>query len=503
VKLGESGRPVERLREPRGTTFVLVGGTMTLIDGSEVDSRQPTTEPAVARALNRALVATPEWWVAVSSVVLPTLDDGHGGYALLNSARTVARVAADGEARRSSIKSVLRGGVGKVSVRRSGPGVNLPAGYREIAILRNWQGAHMGAVGFRVADEKARWQLLDGTDFYLGLVASRMDARVLIDTTGELVSALFCLSDLGSLSDELSECEPVTHLQVVLLPDTVETRTRVEATLTDSPCAPPADVTTDFAPAAPRDPDDYLKLGVLRTECFISGLWRDGRWEDPAGLEAARVLVRRRFDLRLGLWDLALNPILRTTLLDPVPVSHPPHDSFCAPAQARKRAVHDADKATIRKRESRRAIEGVVSSLRVDLASEGWTVDGGQLNRPLTKPLSNWPDAPKHPLVVLRFEVNKAEARVVVWQWFCNDLDVTAFVNERRAAFEAVTPLPTAVGDASSAQLWSAATGWGDPMVNWSIISKELARCTGQWVALLADFVSSCRDVRHARFSRR
>ena len=88
------------LSEVRGSlpTVVLVGGTLTLSDGSRIDSRQRLKDASTARAVRGALVASSDWWATVASLVVPSLDDTHGGFALADS-HSVTRVARDGSVR--------------------------------------------------------------------------------------------------------------------------------------------------------------------------------------------------------------------------------------------------------------------------------------------------------------------------------------------------------------------------------------------------------------------
>jgi hypothetical protein len=90
---------------------------------------------------------------------------------------------------------------------------------------------------------------------------------------------------------------------------------------------------------------------------------------------------------------------------------------------------------------------------------------------------------------------------------FCFDLDISAYIEKRREAFAAVGLPPastknrTSSGDYPlSAVLWTANVGWGDADADWSNIAKAIADRTKQWVDLLADFVASCREIRHAKY---
>ena len=492
-------------------TIVLIGGQLTLTDGSEVNSRQPATDDKTAEALQAALTGCAAWWSAVSSIVVPTLDDSEGGFAVILGRRSIFRVTSNDEPRRSVLRKFLRGAVGSVSVVRSGIGKSLPTGYRNLARLRSSQGADMGSVGIRLDDPVPRWCFVDGNEYYLRLVANHIGARVLIDTTGGFVACADGVIDTGTLSIEYDTPSPSRRLRMIVAPDTASTRDRIGALLAGRPRKNPEVDTraasAPYVPGTPRNPADFLRFPVLRAVCNVSGLVRAGQWEDAAGLEAARMLLLKRFDLKLGLWDLALNPVLRSSVLNSLPMREAPEEPVHAPAQAWKRAERKAAKTTARRAAAQRAVGEVTAALQQELASYGWRVDRTLWNQPelclpLTESLSKSPDGRGHPLVILRIEVNKSSVRVIVWHRFYNDLDIGAFIEKKREAFEAVAPLPPFTKDRSKAVLWTASAGWGDIDADWSSTAKEIAKHTKQWLGLLADFVASCRKVQQARFDR-
>jgi hypothetical protein len=269
-------------------------------------------------------------------------------------------------------------------VLRSGIGETLPISYRNLARLRSSEDADMGFVGVHFDNPAPRWCFVDGSEYYLRLVANHLGACVLIDATGELPF----LDTWGTLSIEY--CAPSAHPFVV--PDTARMRDRVDAFLAGRPRKTP-EPPPPYVPGAPRDPADFLRFPVLRAVCNVSGLVRAGQWEDAAGLEAARTLLLKRFDLKLGLWDLALNPVLRSAVLDPLPAQQVPEEPVQAPARSWRRAGKAAEKATARREAEKRAVGEVTAALQRELASLGWSVDDrGSLCLPLAEQLSNWPD---------------------------------------------------------------------------------------------------------------
>ncbi len=367
----------------------------------------------------------------------------------------------------------------------------------------------MGSLAVRFDEPTPRWCFVDGNEYYFRQIVNHLGARVLIDTTGELVSAARVLIDT---TGELLSATPF-----VVMPDTAGIRERIDGILgrkspdaravvadagaDDEPLRDTRAAPVPYVPGAPRNPADFLRFPVVHAECNVSGLLRAGQWDDAAGLEAARMLLLKRFDLKLGLWDLALNPVLRSAVLEPEPQREVPAQPARAPAHAWKQAAREAERATARREDARRALSQVTAALlQHGLASLGWSVnENGRLILPLTEPLSNWPGAPEYPLVVLRIEVSKTTIRVVVWQWFYNNFDISDFIDKRRQAFEAVALLPASQKNPSCKPLWSTNIGWGNADADWSGTAKAIAQRTNQWVTLLGDFINSCRKLQHAR----
>ena len=196
-------------------TIVLIGGQLTLTDGSVVDSRQPAADGKTAGLLRAALTGRAEWWSAVSSIVAPTLDDPEGGFAVVLGHRSIVRTNSDGETRRSRLSKFLRGAVGSVSVIRSGA-KPLPGDYRNLARFRDRWGK---CIGVRFDNPMPRWCFVDGGDDYLlRLVVNRIGARIIVDTTGELPVCE---------DTSIDYCAPLACPHLVIVPDTAWMRDRI------------------------------------------------------------------------------------------------------------------------------------------------------------------------------------------------------------------------------------------------------------------------------------
>jgi len=489
-------------------TIVLISGQLTLSDGSEVNSRQDATDDVTADALHGALTGCAEWWSTVSSIVVPTLADPEGGFAVIFSPRrSILHVTSDGEIHRRTLRKFLPGTFGSVSVKRSSKDESLPADYRSLVRLRSPKGADMGSVGVRFDNPIRRWSIVDGTDsFYYEIVANRM-SRIIVDATGTFLN--FTNNWYSTLPNEYSV---TPQLQIVIMPDTVDVRDCIADHLagkTPESFELPEHPAPDVSPGAPRDPAEFLSIPVLRAACSVTGLLRAGRWEDAAGLEAARMLLLKRFDLKLGLWDLALNPVLRSTALESLPVQPVPDEPVQAPASEWKRAEKKAEKATARKEAKQLKIRRANAALKQELEPAGWRLDhdlfprarveyGPWLYLPLTEPVPVW-GGELQPLVALRIVARASSIRVVAWHFLpfgYDQLDIGAFIEQRREDFESVVPLPPAPKALNEMPLWTTSIGWNDTEAEWPRIAKEIAVHTKRWVEILADFVASARKVK-------
>ncbi|MGH9106358.1 MAG: hypothetical protein ACRDZX_11085 [Acidimicrobiales bacterium] len=94
-----------------GPLVVLVGGQMTVDDGSTLDSRQPIVGDPGSQVTRKSLAASLLWWATVSSLVDPILrSSGDNAFAMVIGARSVVEVRSDGELRRTRLRTFLPGG---------------------------------------------------------------------------------------------------------------------------------------------------------------------------------------------------------------------------------------------------------------------------------------------------------------------------------------------------------------------------------------------------------
>ena len=167
----------------RGPTVILVGGPMTVDDGSTLDSRQPIAGDPASEVTRKCLATSLLWWTTAFSLAGLLLDsDDASRHALLVGGRSVVELEPDGALRQLRLRSLLPGGTATVELVRTHRAQPLPEGFDEASALRSWSGEPAGVVGFK-SSGPGRWRFLDGDEYYLRWAGPQLGAGVIIDTS--------------------------------------------------------------------------------------------------------------------------------------------------------------------------------------------------------------------------------------------------------------------------------------------------------------------------------
>lgn len=499
---------------------VLIGGPLTVDDGSSLDSRQPVDGDDASQVMRRSLATSWLWWSTTSSLVMPILESaGPDAFALVIGDRSIIELRSDGSIKRTGLRALLPGGTGIVRVHRTYMRHDeLPPGFEEVTTLRAWNGQSLGKLGLeRTGATGSRWRFLDGNQYYLKEVGPHINPAVIVDTSDLLTAPTELPADNGLSRlprDDYSVARFRTLEQrrlfgsvVLILPHTHRTEialrgyaewvqsNRPEASLSNiSASRPPWD------PAAPPDPVHYTRPVPIEAEFRVTGLVENARWQSPDDLEAARSLLAARFDLRIGVWDLVSNPLLRQTLLDTTPADSAPTQTVRIPYAAAQRAeVTVARKATQRREEV--AVLQTIRGQAGPLLLAGWQFAHGPglLMLPLTEQVRRWsPDEVPFPLVYLTLTVVKRETYVLARTIMYNQVDLPRYVSARRGALEQIAQMELPNLDKMWPVLWRGNGGWGDE-VDWRARFEDLAVKTVHWVPLFADIVAECRRIHTGR----
>ncbi|MFG2456522.1 hypothetical protein ACGFWE_05550 [Streptomyces sp. NPDC048523] len=492
--------------DPTSPTIILIGGPMTVDDGSSLDSRQPVAEDPTSHVTHASLASSLLWWLTASSLVGRLLDSaGESAFALLVGQRSVVQLRHDGSLRRTGLRAVLPGGTTELELIRTSFDEPLPNSYTEAHRLESWDGTVMGTVGFKTNTPSRRWRFLKGNEFYLDKAGERIGAAALIDTSetltqgGDLLPDRYAAFEQRRLKGDNS---------ILVMPHTHRSESLVRGYLAwvrgGRPAAKKisAPVTT-WDPTALPDPVHYTCPVPVEAQFGVTGLVQDGEWRDPSDLEAARVLLQARYDLKIGIWDLVGNPTLRSALLSSAPQAPAPEEVAAVPAGAAERSQKRVAARTAQRAEAERALDQIAASFG-PLQALGWKrpAEGrGFMRLPLTDDYARWPGDDPFPLVQLEFEISKRQSSVSAFTILYNQVDISQYVTDRREIFESIAvPDRCQLGN-SRPVLWRALGGWADD-VDWLQRTTVLAEHTRRWRAALQDLCSQCRHAHANKFQR-
>lgn len=487
-----------------GPTIILIGGPMTVDDGSSLDSRQPVANDPTSHVTHASLATSLLWWLTASSLVSRLLDSaGDSAFALLVGQRSVVELRHDGSLRRTGLRAVLPGGTTELELIRTSFDEPLPDSYAEAHRLESWDGTLMGTVGFKTKPPSRRWRFLKGNEFYLAKAGKRIAATVLIDTSETLTQGGNLLPDRYA---DFEQRRLTTDKSILVMPHTHRSESLVRGYLAwvheGRPAAQKitAPVTT-WDPTAPPDPVHYTCPVPIEAQFGVTGLVQDGEWRNPSDLEAARALLQARYDLKIGIWDLAENPTLRSALLSPTPQTPAPARVAPVPAGAAKRAQKRVTAKIAEKVQAQNSLDQIAAHLR-PLEAQGWkrpTEGRGFMLLPLTNEYPQWPGDDPSPLVQLEFEVSKRQSLVSAFTILYNQVDISQYVTERQGIFEEIAAPDRCQLGNSHPILWRAPGGWADD-VDWPERTATLSERTLHWRAALEDFCSQCRHAHGKKF---
>jgi hypothetical protein len=303
-----------------GPTIVLVGGEMVLDSGERLDSRQPIARDKWDLALRSALSSSERWWDVARSLaeVILKEDDQRSpaAWALVWAPRTLRHQDPNGSIRRVRIRSVLPNAV---------------------SLMEVWRSDTRGSARIDASRTTARYRVLEYPLRYADLSASRPPGVFIgaHPTEWDLYGALAPFADVLTRWPSIPMVLPHTPL--------IETTVvQLQRWFTSGRPHP-----RHRSEEAERLAEDYVASKATLTNYnptvvdaqFQITLFLDqGRPASAADLNAAFELVLSRYDLNIGLWDLARDAGLRESLLTPKHVHAAPSSAAPMPEAVRASA---------------------------------------------------------------------------------------------------------------------------------------------------------------------
>ncbi len=492
-----------------GTRIILIGGPMTVDDGSTLDSRQPVTGDPACNVTRSSLATSLLWWITASSLVGQILDSaGDDPYALVIGNRSVVELRQDGRLRRLGLRSILSGGTSTVELIRTHRHEPLPAGYiYDDSMSQLFPGGE--GVGFSLGEPGQRWRFLSGLDFYMPWAGPKLGATVIVDTSETLLGS--SETDAGPSAGiawffkRLEKHRLYSDDIMLVMPHTYRTesifRGYVEWVNAGRPSQFLLDLggpRTKWDPTAPPDPIAYTCPVPVQADFTVTGLVQDGEWQDPSDLEAARSLLQARYDLKIGIWDLVGNATLRRTLLEAVPSAPPPPIAVAIPRAASQRA-----ESRVAEKEAGQRTRRVVAEHLQPLIERGWKPGRGEswaLYFPMTEPVLLHPGRDPVALVQLKLMILRRQCTVSAFTMMYRQFDIGQYVLAQRALFEEIAAPDTCpLGHNSEPTLWRGPGGWADD-VDWGERAIALVERTQLWREAFKELCEECYRVRPRMF---
>ncbi len=462
--------------------IILVGGAFTPDGGDLIDSRQQLVGDNGSDAMRRSLGGSWLWWSTVASVVVPMLESsGREAYALVIGERSVHELKPDGSTARESLRKLLPGGSGDVAF--------VPRARAESV---GTEASAEGVSRYELApDQPVRWRFIDGDDPDLERFPISTSPTVIVDTSEAIYEDRMAprLDKRERLRRRFATAVP----PCLVLPHTAATEGVVTAFLTwrakGSPPLPEVErpVTGPDWLDTPPDPMAFTQMVPVSADFRVTGLVRHGDWTTPDDLEAARRLLQARYDLRIGIWDLVDNAVLRQSLLEATPVAPAPPEQVSVPRGADARARAAVEKK-VAQQERLREIYAVADPL----TALGWVPEQLEPYSLLSLPLGGLLKlgSSTRPTAWMSVCLTRHEARVIARVTIgMRGLMLGEYVEQHRQQFEDIAGTEVAVSGGLMT-LWKAPGGWADD-VEWVDRFRELATKSERWLAALAPFVDA------------
>ncbi len=362
-----------------GPNIVLVGGSVTLDSGVTLDSRQRLEGDHWDFTLRSTIGDSEAYWTRAKELSDRILAEGPPtGWALAWVNKTVKRPMADGTVKRVRSVSFLDHAA-------------------DLTARHHFQGSS----AIKVDALSERYRIMPYM-LRFGDIKAEVPPSVILGafhTTYPDGTDIIGLRPLDEILTRWPEA-------VIVLPHTPLVESKVRSVIewasdaADRPARDPYDSIGLAEITHPRESRDFVRAfagseeiraaepHVIDHELRVT-FWVDqGLVRDPADLEAALAFMRSRYDLKFGLWDLARDRILRTTLLKPEVYAGPSAEPAPVPTELKASGKANLDERLAAKSAEREARRRVHQAVWPSLEHRGWEIpkhrrDGEEYHLPV------------------------------------------------------------------------------------------------------------------------
>jgi hypothetical protein len=447
---------------------------MTVDGGATMDSRQLVEDDPWSLVSQFALTGSMLWWRTVLSVVNPILAEaGDDALCYVVGDKSVKELRSDGSLAQRRLTAVLRGGSTNVEFDRPWEEHPLPGGF-----------VPHGNIGYKVDAPGKRW-VFSNIDQPPYTVAEAIGANAIID---QMTWPYASRSDKDNFSD--FESARLYSGVVLVLPHTRAIATYLESYV-EWVVGGRRGLGRQGQPRRTSDPEHWQELRnsvpvPLSADFKVTGVIQGGTWVDPADFEAARSMLESRYDLKLGLWDLVGNAVLRQAMLDSTPISAPPAEPAAVPAAAKARAVRRADRAATEVAARTDSKEVIAKRLE----PHGWVQGNG-----ITFTLVDWKgQVDDRVLLYMTLSITKRRCTVTVATLGRDLFDlVHSYLGAHANEFEEIAAPDECEARHGSTTIWRCAGGWSDS-IDWDERITVIGAKTLRWADAFAGLGAQCRN---------
>lgn len=444
-----------------GPTIVLIGGQATLDSGATVDSRQRIVGDTWDVVLRQALGTSESWWTVAKDLVDVVLaQPDPDAWALAWVDKSLKRPRADGSFSRVRLKTFLDGAESLIEAARA-----------------------PGPVTFRSDLVKSRYRLVPYMLRFEDIKGGPPPAAI--------VGSFHTTYDDGT---DIVGDRPLDYFvsrwpdAVIVLPHTPLVAAKAQP-VADRPPTSRVTISGLAEQTHKADSRRYVKNAgkvdeLRRADSYVIGhnfhvtFWADeGSVRDPVDLDAALTFVRSRYDLNLGLWDLARDPVLRETLLQRSETDQPKRSRTAAPTELVTKAKEKADERQAEEeaqREGRQrhhdAIWPTLSKLGFEMPWQREGVDYRFGVGPLIQSL--YFPGQEEPALSVTLAIQKRQAVVSVLETLRSER-TEEFLRANSALIEGITGRPP---DPEKQAVWRIqGKGWAGEVEDWPQYLAKLA----------------------------
>ena len=472
--------------EPYAATVFLIGGRMTLQDGTVVDSRQTISGDLADYLLLQAMSRSEDWWRAAKELAdLIMADRGEMSWTLAWAPKSVTVIKPDGTPGHRQMRAVL------------GPNSNDLIEFERQGQDVAWDPSQI-ASQVPIQETKAR-----STNLSRNLAIRYKFFTHGLQDVHEIPSGARPSVFIGSYH---TSCSPLDKV-LSALPDTViilpHTPT-VERLLVHGSIQPIRYDSKRTAKAEAgglrQDPsfgcldNGYSfensehafkknRFRVATGEFSVTRFVARGTIQDATVAQSAVHFIRTNYDLKIGFWDLVNNPGLRDTLLDKMHASVVPSGKTALPVESARGVEQLSRQRSARKRLHDR----IAASLRPYWRNATWKDEGSNYFLPFGKVIDGLPLGRNH-AVTLHLVVLKRQTVLQIESFDGYERKIIKWIQHRIETMNAMGLLPMSTEDSNRQILGRfEGCGWDDGQDE-EQISSMLAKVAALAKLAIEDF---------------